>query len=318
MKTAKLFLLHKYFQHLIFSFKQWLIALGYSDKSAIGMPMSILNMLLYFESQNWYHPNEISNERMILYYALLKERPNKRNQKKLSPNTLNKEIQAIRKFSEFLLLNKIVQELPIFIPREKKETTRIDILSKEEISELFNLTFNKKPSPLENALAIRDRAMLSVFYSCGLRRNEGVHLNVEHFLFDKNMVYVKFGKQNSERLVPFTEDSKQNFNNYLNYSRPFLCKKPSQKAFFLNYRSRRMDGQSFLLRLKELVSISKLESIKEKKIGIHSLRHSIATHLLENGMDLHSIANFLGHQSIESTQIYTHLTKNNDLNLFVL
>jgi integrase/recombinase XerD len=292
---------------LIYRFKQWLIALGYCDQTVYILPQSIIAMLYYFESVDLFNPKAISNDFIKLYYDKLKQRPNKRTGEALSPNTLNKELQAIYKFSEFLNLNQITREAALEIPREKKKDVHIDILTIDEITALFKLGDNFNPKSIDFAIFLRNRAMLSIFYSCALRRNEGYHLDIDDILLDENMIYVKHGKNNTERLVPITEASKNNLLAYLEIGRPMLCTNNRQRAFFLNYRSRRLNGQSFLNNLKKMIQNSGVQSMMNKKIGIHSLRHSIASHLLENGVSLKKIALFLGHKSLESTQIYTHL-----------
>lgn len=295
------------FKSLIVNFKGWLIALGYSDKTVITIPSTINEMLLFFEAKDIFIPKQITNEKMIEFYAYLKQRPKKRDKGKLNNNTLNKELQAIHKFNEFLILNKIISEPTIYIQRETVVNNPIDIITIEEIKELFNLISTEQHDSIQNAIYLRDQAILVIFYSCALRRNEAFYLDVDHFYLDKKLLHVKKGKYNTERLVPITNHSYNTITNYLENARPVFCNNPRQKAFFLTYRSRRMSGQSFLLRLKAMIKNSGIESIKKKQIGLHSLRHSIATHLLENGMELKNIARFLGHRSIESTQIYTHL-----------
>jgi integrase/recombinase XerD len=299
--------LHPSYHQIIIAFKQWLIALGYCDQTVYVLPQSIKALLLYFQSIAIENPSEINNEIIKSYYDVLKRRPNKRSGNKLRSSTLNKELQAIYKFSEYLNLSQIIKEPALDIQREKVENIKMDILSLEEIKTLFGIGESFNPNSLDFALFLRDRAMLSVFYSCALRRNEGYHLNIDDVILDRNMLYVKHGKYNTERLIPFTEKTKNNFLAYLEIGRPMLCKNIRQRAFFINYRSRRLNGQSFLNRLNYMMQKSACPSMLEKKIGIHSLRHSIASHLLQKGVSLKKIALFLGHKSLESTQIYTHL-----------
>jgi integrase/recombinase XerD len=102
-----------------------------------------------------------------------------------------------------------------------------------------------------------------------------------------------------------TTEVKNEIENYLNYGRPALLKNPNETSFFISERGTRPHGQSLYLRLKQLSEKTELD----KEIGLHHLRHSIATHLLQSGMKLTHIAKFLGHDSIESTQIYTHINE---------
>jgi integrase/recombinase XerD len=145
--------------------------------------------------------------------------------------------------------------------------------------------------------------MLGIFYGCGLRRNEGVHLDVSDIDFKSKLVYVRIGKNYKERYVPANEMILQHIKNYLDHSRLFLQKKEKTPALFISDKGYRAQGQSLLIRLRKLARLSKID----KQIGLHTLRHSIATHLLQSGMKLKHIAKFLGHSSLEATQIYTHI-----------
>jgi len=169
------------------------------------------------------------------------------------------------------------------------------IFTKAEIKALYNACDG-------DVLGIRDRAMLAVYYGCGLRRNEGVNLDTGDILPGKNLLFVRKGKNYKERYVPLTEAVKEDIINYLEYARPILIKKQSN-ALFLNSRGERITASMLAERLKKL----KCKAGIDKAAGLHTLRHSIATHLLQSGMKLAQIKRFLGHSSLESTQIYTHV-----------
>jgi integrase/recombinase XerD len=149
--------------------------------------------------------------------------------------------------------------------------------------------------------------MLAIYYGCGLRRNEGVCLNVGDINFDRALVHVRKGKNYKERFVPISKASLKYLQDYIYDYRPELLHGSKAEALFLGYYGKRMGGQSLLLRLKYLQQQTENLDLIEKEIGLHTLRHSIATHLLQAGMKLEYIARFLGHGSLESTQIYTHL-----------
>jgi len=153
----------------------------------------------------------------------------------------------------------------------------------------------------------RDRAMLAIFYGCGLRRNEGVHVDVGDINFDRSILHVKKGKQYKERLMPISKTALKHLQEYVYDPRGELLKGSKSEALFISLRAQRIDGQTLQLRLNHLQDRSNSTTLQEKEIGLHTLRHSIATHLLQAGMPLESISRFLGHSSLESTQIYTHL-----------
>ena len=156
-------------------------------------------------------------------------------------------------------------------------------------------------------LQARDRAMLAVFYGCGARRNEGAHLNVSDINFDKSMLHIRKGKNYKERLVPISKDSRKYLTEYIYDHRSRLPGSAKNDALFMGHTSVRIHGQTLLMRLKLLQYRTNNIGLQEKEIGLHTLRHSVATHLLQAGMKLESISKFLGHSSLESTQIYTHL-----------
>jgi len=118
-------------------------------------------------------------------------------------------------------------------------------------------------------------------------------------------VHVRKGKGYRERFVPITKQGLQHLQNYLYDARPYFMKDKNE-AFLITQTGKRLDGQMMLIRLKQLIQLTANVELQNKDIHLHTLRHSIATHLLQNGMKLERIKEFLGHSSLESTQIYTH------------
>ena len=147
--------------------------------------------------------------------------------------------------------------------------------------------------------------MLTIFYSCGLRRNEVVHLDITDIIFEKSVLHVRKGKGYKQRVVPVTKQSLQHLQNYLYDARPYFCNQ-KEESFFVTQSGKRLGGQVMLIRLKQLIQLTGNAELMQKDIHLHTLRHSIATHLLQNGMRLERIKDFLGHGSLDSTQIYTH------------
>jgi site-specific recombinase XerD len=146
--------------------------------------------------------------------------------------------------------------------------------------------------------------MLSVYYGCGLRLNEGASLELKDIISDKKLLLVRKGKHYKERYVPIAARNYEAIRLYVDYGRPQLLQEYKTAAVFIDAnKGRPMQKQSLYVRIKQLV---KRAGIK-KKVGTHTLRHSIATHLLQSGMKLEKIQEFLGHSSLDSTQIYTHL-----------
>ena len=285
--------------------------LGYAPTTVYNLPIHVRELLHYLESKNITHIQQLDTKHIKAHYQLLKERSHQRRGGALSAAHLNKHAQAIKKFSEYL--RKVGRlELPeVYLSHEDIAQT-ITYLTEEEIQHLFRSTYLdlEHPNMSEErfrALQSRDRAMLAIYYGCGLRRNEGVQLNVSDINWDKSLLHVKKGKNYKERFVPVSKTSLKHLTEYIYDHRPYLRISHKVDALFLSYRGMRMHGQSLLLRLKYLQYYSDSIVLREKEVGLHTLRHSIATHLLQSGMKLESISRFLGHSSLESTQIYTHL-----------
>lgn len=170
-------------------------------------------------------------------------------------------------------------------------------LTQEEIQQLYEVT-------ADSVLGMRDRAMLAVYYGCGLRLNEGVHLECKDVIRDRQLLHVRKGKRYKERLVPMSTKTMAMITLYMDVGRPQLLQQhPTDRLFIEANRGRPMQRQSLYIRIKALVRKAGIK----KKVGTHTLRHSIATHLLQSGMRLEQIQHFLGHRSLDSTQLYTHL-----------
>jgi integrase/recombinase XerD len=162
------------------------------------------------------------------------------------------------------------------------------------------------------AIAQRDRVLLVIFYGCGLRRNEGYHLDVGDVDLDRKCVHVRKGKARKERFVPFNATNARYLEEYIHEGRLQLIRSKTEGALFVTVNGKRQSTESMVVRLQEIQRRSDDERMKERPITLHGLRHSIATHLLQGGMSLEKIARFLGHSSLESTQIYTHLMEHED------
>lgn len=148
--------------------------------------------------------------------------------------------------------------------------------------------------------------MLVILYSCGLRRNEAVNLEVSDILFDAGRVFVRKGKNYKERYVPINKYSLRILEEYLYESRPAYLQHTTESLLLSRFGTP-LKGGSMAIRLNHLIALTGDELLQQKNITPHSLRHSIATHLLQQGMQIEDIRQFLGHSSLKSTQVYTHL-----------
>ncbi|ANI89310.1 hypothetical protein A9P82_08475 [Arachidicoccus ginsenosidimutans] len=299
------------------SFKEWLEALGYAWQGVYYMPIQVRGLLHYLEQQGKTALQDITAEAIkAYYYDELKQRKNYMvGAGTLSSKHLNKNLQALRKFVEYLRQTGKLK-IPMLNIRQESILDAIPaVLTEKEIHLLYQATeqpYERKRrgtnEELHLALQQRDRAMLAVFYGCGLRRNEGCQLNVSDIHIESSLVHVRKGKGYKERFVPVSSKGLEHLTTYLYDARPILIRDNKEESFFVSSKSgKRLGGQMLLLCLQHLIAITATESLQQKEIGLHTLRHSIATHLLARGMGLEKIKDFLGHSSLESTQIYTHL-----------
>lgn len=297
--------------YLVTAFSEWLDTLGYAKQTLYSAPFMVRELLHFLEKNKVENVKQIDDKHITEYYKHLKQRTNKRNKSgSLSNAHLNKHQQAIKLFLRFMRQSGRIMLAYPSLDSEKEDTKPTQVLTKEEAKQLFEATYINSSRPELHHLLLRDRAMLAVYYLCGLRRNEGLQLDLRDIDFDNNRLHVRKGKNYKQRLVPLDGLSKEYLNDYIYDSRGKLLDGTKTTALFISMRKKRMDGQSMLLRLKCTQSKCDSKVLRDKVIGLHTLRHSIATHLLANGMELELIRRFLGHSSLESTQTYTHLLDN--------
>lgn len=286
------------YQKLVQDFSQWLAALGYSESSQTVLPQHVREFLHWLEGEAITEMKLISSHHVKGFMAYLNERGNERKQgQPLSEAHLAKFLQGIKLLAKYgKQTGKSVFSVAQGVIQPRKSAGHY--LSKTEVQSLYEATSH-------NAYGLRDRAMLSVFYGCGLRKNEGLHLDVSDVLFKQGLLYVRKGKNRKERYVPMGAKVQADLISYLEKARPLFMPELTEMGLFLNYTGHRLSGVSHAARLHKLVVKAEIEV----KCSLHTLRHSIATHLLRNGMPLRQVSEFLGHASLESTQIYTHIEK---------
>lgn len=215
----------------------------------------------------------------------------------LSPATIARRIATIKNFYMFLesdnLAKGIISE-EITIP--KKDKTLPQVLSEEEINQLLNAP------DLTSEKGIRDYAVLEILYSCGLRVSEAANLQINQINEQEEIINI-LGKGKKERIVPIRKSALKAVKTYINEVRNKHLV-IDNKAVFIGKNGKRMSRQALY---NIVVNNAKLAGI-QKEIHPHTLRHSFATHLLDNGADLRVVQELLGHTNIGTTQIYTHVT----------
>jgi len=265
-------------------------------KSSIDYgPVRLNDFLAWMEENGVTEINQITGSKVKQFFEELSQRISKTTGEVLSIATLRNYLTTINRFARYLRQTGEGNiEVPIKFKGQAKKA--IVVLTKEEINRLYQQCD-------DSLLGIRDRALLAVFYGCGVRRNEAVNIEIKDVLADRNLLYIRKGKGYKERYVPMVGKVRNDIINYVTTARPMMMGKEVHEVFFIGITGNPLGASSLYERFKKLLRKSGIE----KKAGLHTLRHSIATHLLINGMKLSEIAKFLGHSSLESTQIYTHL-----------
>ena len=289
LQSGEYLLLHQ-------SFKEWLILLNYSPGTIQVLPGHVREFLYHQEGAGKAQISQLTAGDAQGFITYLTTRIGPRTGRLYSNNHLNKYIQALQLLSRYLRESGKVQEG--FTLEWKEQTVRKPTwLTLHEVQRLYEST-------TDTILGMRDRAMLAVYYGCGLRLNEGASLEVRDILLDRGIVHVRKGKGYKERFVPMAAANRKTLEQYIRYGRPELLQQRGTDALFIGAnKGLPMHTQSLYIRVKQLVRKARIK----KKVGTHTLRHSIATHLLQSGMKLERIKDFLGHSSLDSTQIYTHL-----------
>lgn len=215
-------------------------------------------------------------------------------------STVSRAMASIRAIYRFLLQERIIESDPsvhMFTPKLEKKLPKA--LNVEEIERLLNAPQISTPH------GMRDKAMFELLYATGMRVSELVSLNIEHLNLGLGFVRC-IGKGSKERIIPLGRMAIDYLDRYIVHVRNQLVKEnKSDDALFLNHLGTRLSRQGFWKIIKKYAAEAKIH----KPITPHTLRHSFATHLLENGADLRSVQEMLGHSDISTTQIYTHVTK---------
>jgi integrase/recombinase XerC/integrase/recombinase XerD len=214
-----------------------------------------------------------------------------------APATVARKLAAIRGLYDFLVRGEHVGQNPAdLVASPKREQKLPRVLSAEQVQGLLERI------PARTPLELRDRAMLELAYSCGLRCEEIVSLDVGALDYESEQLRV-LGKGGRERLLPVGEPARRALERYEAKGRHVLAGEPAEKALFLSKSGRRLSNSDVTRRLNLWIKQAELRS----GVSPHSLRHSFATHLLEGGADLRTIQELLGHSSISTTQIYTRI-----------
>lgn len=264
---------------------------GLSDNTLHSYQLDLKSFSHFLKKRSIKQITDINRHHITAYLLFLR-------QEGKAAATMARHMAAIKSFFHFLLQEKIVAQDPtcnLETPRLPKNMPRV--LSREQVDLLL-----EQPQ-IGNPPGMRDKAMLELIYATGLRVSELINLNIQDVNLE--LGYLRcIGKGSKERIVPVGSLAQDAIREYLDRSRLKLLKKNKDDALFLNQRGNRITRQGFWKILKQYVKQAGINTV----ITPHTLRHSVATHMLENGADLRTVQELLGHEDITTTQIYTHLT----------
>lgn len=265
------------------------------SQNSIAAYINDINKLVDFLDRNYkkVNPERVKLDHLKSFLEWLNERG-------VSPRTQARTISGIKSFYKYLLIEGKINSDPTALLESPKVGRKLpDILSMEEIDALIEGVDLEKPE------GQRNKAMLETLYSCGLRVSELVNLKLTNLFFEQGFIKVE-GKAEKERLVPVSNRAVDEINKYLNgYRKTLKIHKDSENILFLNRRGKKLSRVMVFTIIKNLSEKIGLN----KKISPHTFRHSFATHLINGGADLRAVQEMLGHESILTTEIYTHLDR---------
>ncbi|MDX1904086.1 MAG: site-specific tyrosine recombinase XerD [Thermonemataceae bacterium] len=275
-------------------FKNYLkLERGLADNSREAYVRDLTKFKEFALQQDWQNPEKVTHFQIQDFLVHL-------NGLGIAETSQARMLSGIKAFYKFLFVEELIKQDPAYLIEAPKLSRKLpDTLAYEEIEQLLSAIDLSTPE------GTRNRAILEVLYSCGLRVSELTELKLSQLYFDIGFLKI-VGKGNKERFVPIGKDAIKYTQLYIEYIRNHLdIPKGYENYVFLNRRGKNLSRVFIFMIIKELAAKISLK----KNISPHTFRHSFATHLLEGGADLRAIQEMLGHESITTTEIYTHLDR---------
>lgn len=279
-------------KQLLIALKIHLQTLNYSNDTVFNTLRAVKEYLIFIESKNIVL-SEITDT--THFFDHLQARTNITTGAGLSVAYLHKYRTALKLFYSYLT---IVAKLPApEFPKLQRAKSQPSVLTISEVDRLFKACDS-------TLLGRRNKALLALYYGLGLRRKEGINVAIEHLDFQREELLVAKSKTQKQRIVPISDHVKEILEEYVyNVREKLIPESKSTDLLIVTNLGTPLSAESASYLVKKCLQEAKIKT----PAGIHTLRHSIATHLLQSGMSLENIALFLGHSSLDSTQIYTHL-----------
>lgn len=272
----------------VFNFRKELQNLGYSKGAINNYPKYAQNLLNYTkENAQKINDNHIKN-----YYHYLQTKTSQRRKAPLSESHIYTQLLAIKLYFDYLERTRRIKQNPYNLKIKQPIKKERLVFTQEEIKTLY-----------QNCTNLLETTILNLCYGCGLRRSEVIELNVKDINFEQKLLYIRLGKGKKRRVIPLTESIVKDLKNYNNQIE--IYRKKKAQNFLINEFGSPITGSTIYETFKKL--LKRTQEINHQNYCLHSLRHSIATHLLENEMSVEMVRDFLGHSQLGSTQIYTRI-----------
>lgn len=275
-------------EQTILNFRRELQNLGYSKKAVDNYPKYAQNLLDYTKE----NPQKINDLHIKNYYEYLKTKTSQITKKNISQSHINSNLLAVKLYFDYLERTHKIKRNPYNLRSKQAEKKQRKIFTQQEIK----LLYQKCETTIE-------KTILNLCYGCGLRRSEVEALELKDINFEQQLLFVRRGKGKKRRAIPLSPAINHNLKEYSYYTHPF--RKQDTIHFLIDPNGIPLKGSTLYCIFKKLVK--RIPSLDEKKYCLHSLRHSIATHLLENEISVEMVRNFLGHTQLATTQIYTQI-----------
>ena len=290
---------HTEFYPYLLKYNEAMMLRGYSKSTLHRRESDIRRFIGWCDERSLNHPNQITKPILERYQRYLYYYRQERNNRPLSPTSQSHYLTSVKQFFKYLtqqnyLLYNPASELVII----KQATSLPVVLSEDEVDRLIHQPDTTKPN------GVRDRAILELFYSTGLRRSELCNLTIHDLSLTRKTVHVRNGKGNKDRLIPVGQRALNWIEDYLNQVRDQLLIDIENDALFLNdYGDKFRDNK-----LGDKVKRFMVNAGIDVPGSCHLLRHAMATHMLENGAEIRYIQAMLGHANLSATQMYTHVS----------
>lgn len=299
-RPASIVLINPLYQEQARTFSNHLTLLGHSSKGAATKTRYLKEFFSQIEKNGVQEPSGITAAHLTDYYSWLTVRPNKKTGGVLDLKTCHHHMRSVELF--FIMLQskgelEVNPTATLKFPYPVQTENQRNVLSQAEIKELY-----------QHCKSYQERAILSLAYGCGLRVSELVAVNIEDIKLRESILIVPSGKFAKRRVVPLSAGVIKELSDYF-YQVRIQAETTEARAFILHTKAGRMKKYTYNKILKRIIDRTTNKTIKEKEITIHNLRHSIATHLIEQKMPLEQVRMFLGHSQLETTEVYTHISQ---------